>query len=88
MGVIPEVDALGHCVVGICWVWGEEDQLNYRGDCWHCLTVQLLKSCTGKHMVQVIKCVCIKVHVYVLAKEGVRASMPVWGRRRQGEESK
>lgn len=39
-------------------------------------------------MVQVIKCVCIKVHVYVLAKEGVRASKPVWGRRRQGKVSK
>ena len=37
----------------------------------------------GKHTVQVIKCVCIKVHVYVLAEEGVKASMPVWGRRRQ-----
>lgn len=42
----------------------------------------------GKHTVQVIKCVCIKVHVYVLAEEGVKASIPVWGRRRQRKVSK
>lgn len=40
----------------------------------------------GKHTVQVIKCVCIKVHVNILAEEGVKASMPVWGRRQKGKQ--
>lgn len=37
----------------------------------------------GKRAVQVIKCVCTKVRVYVLAEEGVKASVPVRGRRRR-----
>lgn len=41
------------------------------------LIIQALKSYMGKHTVQLIKCVCIKVHVYVLAEEGVKASVPV-----------
>lgn len=45
--------------------------------------MQALKSYMGKHAVQVIKCVCTKVCVYVLAEEGVKASVPVWGRRRR-----
>lgn len=64
-------------------VWGEVDQLSYGGDCWHCWIMQALKSCMGKHAVQVIKYVCTKVRVYVLAEEGVKASVPVWGRRRR-----
>lgn len=50
------------------------------------LVIQALKSCMGKRTVQVIKRVCIKVHVYVPAEEGVKASVPVWGRRQKGKQ--